>query len=144
MNKISHIKPENTEAQPKYLPQRNILKREVVFNVKPDIQNDIYHLYCLNNESKEEYYNVAHIPDYKTSVFMNGLFRNIKENSNLDALEESDDEEEFENEKEDKFVYLDREYNIVCSYNYKFKKWVPNKLAELTTHIVLLKDLPIK
>jgi hypothetical protein len=143
-NKISRIKPENTEAQPKFLPQRNILKREVVFKVKPDIQNDIYYLYCLNNESKEEYYNVAHIPDYKTSVFMNGLFRNIKENSNLDALEESDDEEEFENEKEDKFVYLEREYNIVCSYNYKFKKWVPNKLVELTTPIVLLKDLPIK
>jgi len=143
-NKISHSKPENTDPKPKFLPQRNILKREVVFKVKPDIQNDIYYLYCLNNETKEEYYNIAHIPDYKTSVFMNGLFRNIKENSNLDALEESDDEEEFENEKEDKFVYLEREYNIVCSYNYKFKKWVPNKLAELTTSIVLLKDLPIK
>ena len=28
---------------------------------------------------------------------MNNLFRFIKENNNLDALEESDDEEEFEN-----------------------------------------------
>ena len=28
---------------------------------------------------------------------MNDLFRNIKENSNLDLLEESDDEDEFEN-----------------------------------------------
>ena len=148
-NKISHIKPENTKIEnakqePKMYQHRNILKSEVVFTVKPDIQNDIYHIYCLNNETKEEYYNIAHIPDYKTSVFMNGLFRNIKENSNLDALEESDDEEEFENEKEDKFVYLERKYNIVCSYNYKFKKWVPIKLAELTTPIVLLKDLPIK
>ena len=35
---------------------------------------------------------------------MNTLFRNIKENQNLDALEESDDEEEFENISLDKFV----------------------------------------
>ena len=39
-------------------------------------------------------------------------------------------EDEFENEKEDRFVYLDREFNMICSYNYKFKKWVPLKLAD--------------
>lgn len=135
-------KPNETKYENRNPPQRNILKREVVFMVKPDIQNDIYHLYCLNNALEEEYYNIAHIPDYKTSVFMNGLFREIKENSNLDALEESDDEEEFENEKEDKFVHLERNYNIICSYNYKFKKWVPIKLAESNPQIVFMKELP--
>ena len=40
---------------------------------------------------------------------MNSLFRNIKENRNLDLLEESDDEEEFENTSLDKFVDLDKE-----------------------------------
>ena len=124
--------------------QRNILRREVVFKIKPDIQNDIYYLYCASDscKEKEEYYNIAHIPDYNTSVFMNKLFRNIKENTNLDKLEESDDEEEFENEKEDKFVFLERVYNIICSYNYKFKKWVPIKLADDKTSIVKMKDLP--
>jgi len=122
---------------------KNILKSEVIFSVKPDIENDIYHLYSLNNDNIEEYYNVSHIPDYKTSVFMNSLFRNIKENINLDKLEESDDEEEFENEKEDKYVYLDRKYNIVCSYNFKFKKWVPIRLADNNNKIVLTKNLPI-
>ena len=39
---------------------------------------------------------------------MNKIFRNIKENDKLDALEESDDEDEFENDKSDKFVYLDK------------------------------------
>jgi len=121
---------------------RNILKNEVVFKIKPDIQNDIYHLYCLNDKMQDEYYSIAHIPDYNTSVFMNNLFRNIKENKNLDALEESDDEEEFENENENKFVYLEREFNILCSYNYKFKKWVPNKLADPKARIILQKDLP--
>jgi len=121
---------------------KNIANKEVVFKIRPDIQNDIYHLYCLNDNLQEEYYNIAHIPDYNTSVFMNNLFRNIKENKNLDALEESDDEEEFENDKEDKFVYLDKEYNIICTYNYKFKKWVPIKLADSKTKIVFKKDLP--
>ena len=125
------------------IPTKNICNSKVVFKIRPDIQNDIYHLYCLNEHLKEEYYNLAHIPDYKTSVFMNGLFRNIKENINLDALEESDDEEEFENEREDKFVYLEKEYNIVCSYNYKFKKWTPIKLADTSCKIVFKRDLPI-
>ena len=59
---------------------------------------------------------------------MNKLFRNIKENQNLDALEESDDEEEFENDKIDKFVYLDRSFEMSCEYNMKYKRWQPQQL----------------
>ena len=136
------IKTQVTQVPILQRPVKNICNSQVVFKIKPDIQNDIYYLYCLNERLEEEYYNLAHIPDYKTSVFMNGLFRNIKENINLDALEESDDEEEFENEREDKFVYLEKEYNIICSYNYKFKKWLPIKLADTSSKIVLKKDLP--
>ena len=108
-----------------------------VFKVRPDIKNDIYHLftYCTtmthsSTEEAENYYDVAYIPDYKTSVMMNKLFRNIKENANLDALEESDDEEEFENDREDKFVYLERTYDMICQYNNKFKKWTPIEVAK--------------
>jgi hypothetical protein len=61
---------------------------------------------------------------------MNKIFRNMKENYNLDALEESDDEAEFENEKEDKYVFLDRCVKMNCQYNHKFKKWVPLSLAQ--------------
>ena len=35
---------------------------------------------------------------------MNSIFRNIKENRNLDLLEESDDEDEFENINLDKYL----------------------------------------
>ena len=56
---------------------------------------------------------------------MNSLFRNIKENDNLDALEESDDEDEFENTKIDKYVYLDKKLEIKCVYLQKFNKWKP-------------------
>ena len=94
------------------------------FLVKPTIVNDIYELYVLN-ENKYEKFSIAYIPDYKCSVMMNSLFRNIKENDNLDALEESDDEEEFENVSLDKFVDLDKKYIMKCLYLSKFKSWKP-------------------
>ena len=109
----------------KNIHNKNNLKE---FIVKPDIQNDIYYLYTDN--SNNEIFDIAYIPDYKTSVMMNTLFRDIKENRNLDYLEESDDEEEFQNKKEDKFVFLDRSYNMICQYNHKFKKWYPIKVKE--------------
>ena len=99
---------------------------ERVFKIKPDIQNDIYIIVDKNTSSKEEF---LHIPDYNTSVMMNKLFRIIKENNNLDALEESDDEEEFEDDKFDKHVFLDKSFNMLCRFNHKFKKWMPVKVV---------------
>ena len=149
---------ESQACQLPYKPKEKVLKqntykneyrRELVFKVKPDIQNDIYHLhYCdkfsdnsENSENTDNMFDVAYIPDYKTSVMMNQLFRNIKENANLDALEESDDEEEFEDERPDKFVYLDKSYNMVCTWNAKFKKWVPIRVAQTNDKIVTKKEL---
>ena len=68
---------------------------------------------------------MACIPDYKTSVQMNKHFRFIKENAKLDALEESDDEEEFENISDDKFVNLKKIVYMKCVYMKKFRKWKP-------------------
>jgi hypothetical protein len=82
----------------------------------------------MNNDI-EEVYDLALIDSYKTSLFMNKLFRKIKENANLDLLEESDDEEEFENVNIDRFLHLDKQYLIDCIYNNKFKKWVPQNLS---------------
>jgi hypothetical protein len=93
-----------------------------IFTISPDIQPDIYFLVKNGKDC-----GVACIPNYVTSVMMNKLFRNLKENDNLDALEESDDEEEFENENPHKFVFLERTLNMLCCYNEKFKKWVPMK-----------------
>jgi hypothetical protein len=104
----------------------NDLRQSKILICKPDIQNDIYHLYSLNNQ----YIGLACIPDYKTSVMMNKLFRIIKENGDLDKLEESDDEEEFENPNLDKFVYLEKSFKILCNFNNKFKKWTPIKITE--------------
>jgi hypothetical protein len=99
------------------------------FKVTATLTPDIYNLYILEN-NKEIFYEYALIDSYKTSVFMNDLFRNIKENKNLDLLEESDDEEEFENIDLEKYVDLGKTYIIECFYNRKFKKWVPKNLAK--------------
>ena len=130
--------PRNVTQQPiqKPINTTNVIqkpkRRESVFNVKPDIQNDIYKLYC--SDGKE--FGFACIPDYKTSVMMNNLFRTIKENKNLDALEESDDEEEFQNDKVDRFVFLDKTHKMICAFHTKFKKWYPVRLADETEKLV--------
>ena len=114
--------------------------KNAIFKITPDIQNDIYYLHIFNN-GLYEHYDIAYIPDYKTSVLMNKLFRNIKENTNLDLLEESDDEEEFENNNLHKFVFLDKTYNIHCVYNIKFRKWVPISVAHKRDNVITKKQL---
>jgi len=122
--------------------KQNIFNKEHVFIIKPNIQNDIYNLYMLSHDTKtEKFYDTAYIPNYNTSVMMNKLFRNIKENDNLDRLEESDDEDEFENDNIDKFVYLEKTYPMKCKYNYKFKKWYPVSLADKDAKIVTSAEL---
>lgn len=101
-----------------------------IFKVRPNTQPDVYQLYDKDDIDCKKAFEIAYIPNYSTSVMMNNLFRNIKENANLDALEESDDEEEFENNNIEKFVFLDKSYYMSCVYNIKFKKWVPQKVVE--------------
>ena len=132
----------------KYLGNYNFTNKDnnnkiyCTFKIYPCINQDLYNLNILNG-NKEEFYDLALIDTYETSKFMNKLFRNIKENRNLDTLEESDDEEEFENDAEDKYVYLDKSYTMRCQYNYKHKRWTPIELAPRSARIVCKKDLPI-
>ena len=100
----------------------------VNFKVYACVAQDIYKLYTLENNN-EVFYDYALINSYKTSVFMNRLFRNIRENSNLDLLEESDCEEEFENTDTTKYVNLVKSHIIECNYNKKLKRWIPINLA---------------
>jgi hypothetical protein len=95
--------------------------QEAVYLVKATLDADIYHLYDLDNI----YYMPAFVPSYKSSVYLNSLFRRIKENINLDLLEESEDELDYENTNVDKFVDLEKTYKMRCVYNRKFKKWQP-------------------
>ena len=118
---------------------------EVIFKVCPAVQPDIYELYCNDNDNKTEVrYGIAMIPTYKSSVFMNKLFRKIKENDNLDLLEESDYEEEFQDNRENKFVNLEKHIYMNCVFNKKFNKWEPVKVVDNGNEMVKLitkKDL---
>ena len=98
-----------------YTKSVNKIKKEYMY-VKANIQSDIYELFDVDDSN----IGICHIPDYKTSVNMNNIFRSIKENDNLDYLEESDDEDEFENICLDKYVNLTKKEIFECVYNKKF------------------------
>jgi hypothetical protein len=113
-----------------YKNERYVLDKNVVLLVRPGTQNDIYRFYCsfLKTEVED---GTLNIPDYKTSVMMNSLFRNIKENANLDTLEESDSEDDFENIDENKYILL-KEQCMQCTFNQKIKRWEPVKISQST------------
>ena len=102
--------------------QRPLQTRE--FMLRPDAQNDIYYVLRSPDEPIAANTMIAHIPNYKTSVMMNSLFRNIKENRNLDALEESDDEDE----PLTPLVDLNKCVKMVCTFSPRFKRWQPVSL----------------
>jgi len=116
-------------------------QRIATFNVKAHINDDIYNLFYYHH-GEFVMHSIALVPTYESSIMMNSLFRNIKENINLDALEESEDEEVFEDISLDKFVDLDRSYFMECEYSYKFRRWIPLKLSKerKTIHKKLLFD----
>jgi hypothetical protein len=124
-------------------PQDDMLTNiQAVFIVRPNVQNDIYELFVMagslgRGAIREVFHNFAHIPNYKTSVMMNRLFRNIRENESLDAMEESESEQEFENIELDKYVSLHKEYKILCKLNKKFCRWVPiSVVSEKSAEII--------
>jgi hypothetical protein len=103
------------------------VEKLVTFNVIAEQQNDIYSLYSADGVEIGK----ACVPSYEDSKRLNSLFRNIKENRNLDSLEESDDDDEFENVSLDKFIInKDKVLKMDCVYVQKFKKWRPIKLND--------------
>jgi hypothetical protein len=72
---------------------------------------------------------------------MNSLFRKVRENENLDYIEESEDEEDFENVNVDKFVDLKKSVPMECVFNRKFKKWIPVRVANKYEKIVHINKL---
>jgi len=101
-----------------------------VFYTKADLQYDMYRLYAFEPTQKMVYYDFAYIPNYKTSVFMNSIFRTIKENRNLDYIEESDDEDDFQDTRYNKYVDLEKTVLLECMFSRKFKRWIPMKVVQ--------------
>lgn len=114
-------------------------RQPTIFQVVADVQFDIYHAYAKD----ALYCGPLGIPSYKTSVFMNGIFRNIRENRNLDYIEESDEEDDFENTDENKYVDLDKVVKMECVFSMKHKNWVPVRIAKDTDLLVPIERLTV-
>ena len=97
--------------------------KEEIFKITADMEQDIYNLYSVKHDSK--FVGTALIDTYDLSVYMNTYFRNIRENINLDYIEESEPEDDFENDNITKFVNLSKSGLFLCKYNDRFKKWTP-------------------
>lgn len=117
-------------------------KYPTVFQVKADLQFDIYHLYAYDDAAHAPVYvQAACVPNYKCSIFLNGLFRHIRENANLDLIEESEDEADFENTAFDKHVDLAKTLTMECMFHPKFKKWTPTRVLGDHAQMVSLAKL---
>ena len=74
---------------------------------------------------------------------MNNLFRTIKENSNLDLLEMSDSEDEFENVSDEKFVNITKIVYMKCLYNKKFNKWQPVEVVKNIKNLLTKNEIKL-
>jgi hypothetical protein len=101
--------------------QNPLYHSKQLFWISADLRYDLYYLYV----QKGVLYEHAFIPDMVTSMMMNAIFRKIPENQCLDRVEESEDEEEFENIKENRYLKTEQKVLMECIFNRKFKRWVP-------------------
>jgi hypothetical protein len=119
---------------------------KTTFLISAESIYDIYSLFAVDKCGQMAFYDYAYIPNLKSSVYMNNHFRNIKENRNIDYIEESDDEDDFQNTDCNKYVELKKRSMFDCVFHNKFKRWIPIRLVEGTNHtnkVVQLKKLVI-
>lgn len=112
-----------------YIVDNHLNDNYAIFKVTADDQQDMYKLYC-----KEGFYGYACVSSLKISKLLNNIFRNIKESNNIDLLEESDDEEEFDNINTNKYN-LNKTLYMKCKFHKKFNSWEPEKIVNTKTII---------
>ena len=110
-----------------------------IFLIKPRIKSDTYELHVYDN-NKTIFHGFASIDTYVRSVAMNNLFRTIRENHYLDAIEESDDEDDFQNISPEKYVHLDRQIKMLCRWNPRFKRWIPLDKVDDKNQLITMKE----
>jgi hypothetical protein len=134
------IRPE-INARIRFDAHKPQYRQSTIFVVTADLQYDVYHLFAYGRNKELVYCGVAYIANYKQSIYMNGIFRKIRENVNLDAIEESDDEEDFQDTSYDKYVDLEKQVQIECKYNARFKKWEPVRLLDGSHKVIHISQL---
>lgn len=109
---------------------RYVKDEKHVFLVKANVEPDCYVLFGRQVDSRSvTKIGLALIPNYESSVMMNSIFRKVRENANIDLIEESEDEEDFEKVDPDRFLLPNVQTKMFCTYNTKFRKWVPLSVA---------------
>jgi hypothetical protein len=116
---------------------KQIYNETCIFAVTAMPTFDVYHLHAYRDANHpREFAGVAGVPSLQKSVFLNQLFRNIRENQNIDAIEESDDETEFENEQTHKHTYLEKILLMECYFDKRLGKWIPEKVVSSKSKLV--------
>lgn len=111
-----------------FVPKLEKVVYHGVFKIKAKPDADMYDSFFYNKGMWEPHKPI-YVGSYRASVMMNSIFRNIKENQCLDSLEESDDEDEFENCDIGKYTDLTKTVFMKCRFNPKFKKWEPIEMV---------------
>lgn len=104
-----------------------------LFWIQPDYDPDIYHMFTFHDK---HYIGICCVPSFSTSQMLNSHFRIMKENNNLDALEESDTEEEIRNPSPHKYFQIPPPVDPTiweegkaqlfhCQFHESQHKWVP-------------------
>jgi hypothetical protein len=91
-----------------------------VFAVKALPDQDMYNIFL--DATLASPHGIAAVPTFQDSVMLNRLFRHVRENANLDLLEESEDEEDMDRGDA---VDVDRVVRMRCVYLPRFGKWKP-------------------
>jgi hypothetical protein len=129
-----------------YHPNKLQYKLPTVFLVQADEEADRYHLYGSSSSSSSfssssmVYCGLAAVISLEHSQQMNAHFRRIRETENLDYIEESEDEDMFENMDCQKYVDLEKKLYMTCVFHKTFQKWVPLTVSEesraIPTHLL--------
>ena len=117
----------------------NTIDYRQIFEVKSTLQSDIYELYAYDKKKQSVFYDIAYIPNCKSSMYMNILF--MEETSTTTIIDDYLTDV-FENKKIDTKKTLIME----CVYHVKFQRWVPIKVLHLLDNnrkIILLENLPL-
>ena len=99
--------------------------QETRFWIMADPAYDLYKLYARGVDGSPVFVDYACVIDRATSHWLNGLFRNMIENRRIDAIEESDDEEDFQIVRENKYTDLEKKFVVRCRFQNRLKKWLP-------------------
>jgi hypothetical protein len=104
-------------------------QRQYCFEVEANLEPDSYSVFRKQDDTSRELICSAHIPTYDTSKMMNSLFRRIRENDNIDLIEESEDEDDFQNVDNDKFLQKGLCLKMLFDYDTENGRLIPAKIA---------------